>query len=392
VNAQLRTTPVPSRVLALDHVGVLGGAELSMLDVMSGLGAEVSVRLFADGPFRQALERRGVDVRVLSMGALGDVKKLSRVPSPRALFATWRLAGRVADEGRTARVLYANSQKAFVVAAIAGFRCARPVVWHLRDLLGPPHFSAMNTRAVVTLANRGAARVIANSHATAAAFVAAGGVSAKVRVVHNGIDAAPFDAVTDTDARVLRAELSPTANFVMAMFGRLSPWKGQDVALAALRALPPDCHLWIVGAALFGEQAYEAELRAAAASLGVADRVCFLGFRDDVPALMKAADVVVHASTLPEPFGRVAVEGMLAVRPVVATAAGGIGEIITDGRTGVLVPPGDAPALARAVQALRSDSSRAAALAAAGAAHARAAFTVGVMVRGVRAVLDEVTG
>ncbi len=388
----MRSVPVPSRVIALDHVGVLGGAELSMLDVMTGLGAEVSVRLFADGPFRQALERRGVDVRVLTMGALGDVKKLSRVPSPRALFATWRLAGQVANEGRTARVLYANSQKAFVVAAMAGFRCARPVVWHLRDLLGAPHFSAVNTRAVVTLANLGAARVIANSHATAAAFVAAGGASAKVRVVHNGIDAAPFDAVTDTAARVLRAELSPTANFVMAMFGRLSPWKGQDVALAALRALPPDCHLWIVGAALFGEQAYEAELRTAAASMGVADRVRFLGFRDDVPALMKAADVVVHASTLPEPFGRVAVEGMLAVRPVVAAAAGGIGEIITDGRTGVLVPPGDASALARAVQALRSDSSRAAALAAEGAAHARIAFTVGAMVRGVRAVLDEVTG
>jgi len=379
-----------ARVLALSHSGVLGGAELSMLDVVSALGDEVAVRLFADGPFRAALERRGVSVQVLPMGALRSVRKGSRLPSPAALWSTWRLAGRVAAEGREARLLYANSQKAFVVAALAGFRCGRPVVWHLRDLLGPPHFSAINTRAVVTLANLGAARVIANSRATAEAFVRSGGDGAKVRVVHNGIDAAPFDAVTDAESGRARAELSPTANYVMAVFGRLSPWKGQDVALAALRALPADCDLWIVGAALFGEDAYEAGLRATAESLGVASRVRFLGFRDDVPRLMKAADVVVHASSLPEPFGRVAVEGMLASRPVVATAAGGIGEIVTDGRTGVLVPPGDAGALARAVSALRDDPARAATLAAAGAAHARAAFSVDAMVRGVRAVFDEV--
>ena len=152
-----------ARVLALDHAGVLGGAELSMLDVVAGLDGDVAVRLFADGPFREELERRGVDVAVLPMGSLGNIKKGSRLPSPRALMATWALAGRVASEGRAMRVLYANSQKAFVVAALAGFRCRTPVVWHLRDLLGRPHFSPLNTRAAVMLANRGAARVIANS-------------------------------------------------------------------------------------------------------------------------------------------------------------------------------------------------------------------------------------
>ncbi|HEY5491341.1 MAG TPA: glycosyltransferase [Gemmatimonadaceae bacterium] len=381
-----------ARVLALDHAGVLGGAELSMLDVVVGLGADVRVRLFADGPFRQALERRGVDVQVLPMGLLGDVRKESRVPSPRALLAAWRLAGRVAGEARAARVLYANSQKAFVVAALAGLRCRRPVVWHLRDLLGPPHFSALNTRAVVTMANQRASLVITNSHATAAAFIEQGGTPQKVRVVHNGVDAGPFDAVSDSSARTLRAQLSPAAAYVMAIFGRLSSWKGQNIAIAALRVLPADCHLWIVGAPLFGEHAVESELRAMAVSLGVAERVHFLGFRDDVPQLMKGADVVVHASTLPEPFGRVVVEGMLAGRPVVASAGGGVGEILDDGHTGVLVPPGDAEMLARAVRALRGDPARSAVLAAAGAAHARAAFSVGDMVRGVHAALNEAIG
>lgn len=379
-------------VLALDHAGVLGGAELSLLDVIAGLEGKVAVRLFADGPFRAVLERRGVDVLVLPMGSLGAIKKGSPLPSPRALLATWRLAARVAGEGRAWNILYANSQKAFVVAALAGIRCGRPVVWHLRDLLGKPHFGAFNTRAVVTLANWCAARVIANSHATADAFVAHGGSRAKVRVVHNGIDAAPFDAVSDADARALRQRLSPDAGQVMAVFGRMHPWKGQQTAIAAMSALPGDCHLWIVGAPLFGEQVFEQALRTMALERGLSSRVHFLGFRDDIAVLMRASDVIVHASTLPEPFGRVIVEGMLAGRPVIATAAGGVGEIVTDGQTGLLVPPGDAAAIARAVQSLRDDPSRAAALSAAGARHARDAFSVGAMVRGVRTVLNEVSG
>ncbi len=382
----------PVRVLALDHAGVLGGAELSMLDVIAGLGNDVAVRLFADGPFRAELEQRGIDVQVFAIGALGAVKKGSRLPSPGALLAAWDLAGRVARDGRTSRLLYANSQKAFVVAALAGLRCRRPVVWHLRDILGPPHFSALNTRAVVTLANWGAERVIANSRATADAFVAHGGHRAKVRVVYNGIDTVPFDAVSDADARALREQLSPGAGYVMAVFGRLHEWKGQHTAIAAMRALPSDVHLWIVGAPLFGEQAFEQGLRIQAAQLGLGSRVHFLGFRRDVAALMRAADVVVHTSMLPEPFGRVIVEGMLSRRPVIATAAGGVGEILVDGRTGVLVPPGNAAAIAAAVQALRDDAPRAAAIAAAGSAHARATFSLGAMMQGVRAVFDEVAG
>jgi glycosyltransferase involved in cell wall biosynthesis len=176
----------------------------------------------------------------------------------------------------------------------------------------------------------------------------------------------------------------------MAVFGRLNAWKGQQIAIDALAQLPSDCHLWIVGAPLFGEQAFEADLRAQAVRLGVASRAHFLGFRDDIATLMRAADVVVHASVLPEPFGRVVVEGMLARRPVIATRGGGVTEIIADGENGMLVPPGDAGALARAVTVLRDDPARAATMAAMGAVHARRAFGVSSMVQGVRAVLDEV--
>ena len=225
----------PSGVLFVDHAGVLGGAELSLLDLAAAFSARGEVLLLADGPFRHALEARGVTVSVEPLGALRHVKKETRLPRPAAFTDAVRIARRVARRAKHHRVIHANSQKAFVVAAAAGLLARRPVVWHLRDILAPPHFSTTNVRAAVTLANLRAARVIANSHATAAAFVAAGGREALVRVVHNGIDPTAFDAVTPSEGTAARAELGiPTDAYVVALFGRFHPWKGQQVLLESL--------------------------------------------------------------------------------------------------------------------------------------------------------------
>ncbi len=378
---------VPRRVLFVDHAGVLGGAELSLLDVVAAYDARGSVALLADGPFRIALEQRGVTVTVEPMHALARVRKATVLASPRALVDAWRVAGRLASRARAADVLCANSQKAFVVFALAGLRAGRPVAWLLRDILAPPHFSAANIRAVVLLANWRGWRVIANSKATAAAFTAAGGRASLVRVVHNGIDAEPFDAVTDEDARALRTSLGvPAGAFTVAMLGRFHPWKGQQVLLEALARLP-GVHAIVAGAPLFGEDAFALALVAQADRLGLRDRVHFTGFRADAPVLLRAADAVVHASVYPEPFGRVIVEGMLARRPVIAADAGGVPEIIADGETGILVRPGDAAALSAAIASLRDDPARAAALAERGAAMVRRRFTVEAMVRGIEEAL-----
>jgi len=101
---------------------------------------------------------------------------------------------------------------------------------------------------------------------------------------------------------------------------------------------------------MFGEDAYEQHLQSMAARRAVADRVHLLGFRNDIPRLMKAVDVVLHTSTSEEPFGRVIVEGMMAGTPVVATMGGGPDEIIDDRQTGLLVPAGDPEALSDAIK------------------------------------------
>lgn len=393
------------RTLFLTHSGVLGGAERSLLDLAAGWPVERRLMVLAEGPMAGAARARGLTVDVEPLGALGAIKRESGAPGLGALADVARLASKVAAVAKSMDVIHANSQKAFVVAAAAGLLARRPVVWHLRDILSTAHFSSSNIRASVMLANARAAAVIANSAATAAAFVDAGGKPGKVHVVHNGIDAARFDAVSDGDVAAMRVALgSNGANesngadgadaasraFVLAACARLAPWKGQHVLIAALASLP-GVHAWIIGAALFGEDAYAASLRAQAEQLGVADRVRFLGEREDVPTLLRAADAVVHTAVDAEPFGRVVVEGMLARRPVIASDAGGVREILRDGVTGVLVPPGDPLALAEAVERVRAFSPAACA-ARCDAAHADAVarFTVPAMVAGVVAVLERV--
>ena len=376
-------------VLFVDHAGVLGGAELSLLDLAAEFGVATEVLLLSDGPFRALLESRGVRVAVEPLGALARVRKDSSLPPMGALVDAANVSRRVARRAKRHGVIYANSQKAFVVSAAAGLLARRPVVWHLRDILAEPHFSRSNVFAATTLANFRAARVIANSQATADAFVAGGGNSALVRVVHNGIDAAPFDAVSDDDARNARAALGiPATAFVAALFGRFHSWKGQQVLLEALAALP-GVHALFVGAALFGEEEFERSQHEQAKRLGVSDRTHFLGFRADIAPLMRASNAIVHASILPEPFGRVVVEGMLAGRPVVATRAGGVPEILTDGDTGLLVPPNNPAALALALRQLHENPALAREIAERGQRHAQQHFTVQAMVSGVKRALDD---
>lgn len=376
------------RVLFVTHSGVLGGGELSLLDIARHHAQRAAVVLFADGPFRKRLEREGVATHVLLLSeSTRGVRRERPWPSLASLVGVLSAARRLALQARSYELIYANSQKAFVVASFAGFLSRRPVIWHLRDILSEEHFSRTNIKLVVQLANWLVARVIANSQATADAFVRSGGRKDKVRVVHNGIDATPFSA-NEPVAVTQRAALGIGSAPLVGAFSRLSQWKGQHVLLDALSSLP-GVHAIFVGEALFGEESYADELRKRADRLGVRNRVHFLGFREDIPRLMCMVDVVAHTSVSPEPFGRVIVEGMLAGRPVIASRAGGAMEIIRDGVTGVLVEPNDGSALAAAIISLLG-TARGARIGAAGQAEAWARFTVEQMLAGVTSVIREI--
>lgn len=380
------------RVLFLDHAGVLGGAELCLLDIARNFEKSCMVLLFSDGPFRQVLERVGVEVEVLpAPSAVSGVKRESGgLRNLRALSGVLRLARETARLARGYDVIYANSQKALVVGAIAGKLARRPVIWHLHDVLTADHFSNTNRRLAIVLANLMVSRVVANSEASARAFIESGGRKDKVRTVYNGIDPTPFESVTVKEVATLKSLLKIEEGApIIGAFSRLAPWKGQHVLLEALPSLP-NVYALFAGEALFGEEKYAEALREQARRLGVAERVRFLGFREDIPQLMKLVDVVVHASTAPEPFGRMIVEGMLAGRPVVASRDGGALEIIEDGKSGLLVSPGDAEVLALALGELLSHPLRGQDLAEKGHESATRRFSVGAMLDGVGTQVREV--
>ncbi len=380
------------RLLFVDQSGALGGAELSLLDIAERYTSSgCHVVLLSDGPFRTALERAGVAVTVLPLpdAAAGVRREAGLRQMTRAVPGLLGAIRRLARQAEPFNLIYANTQKALVVAVAAGLRTGKPVVWHLRDILSAEHFSRTNRRLSVFLANHGTKRVLVNSRATGEAFVAAGGDRRLIGVVPNGIDPAPFDAVDDAELARLRLEFPLGDTPLLGLFGRLAPWKGQHVLIEALGRIP-GAHALLVGDPLFGNEPYARTLIGLAQAHGVADRVHFLGFRHDVPALMRFVSIVIHTSTSPEPFGRVLVEGMLAERPVIATAGGGTSEIIEHGVSGLLLPPGDPAALAEAVLGLLGDPARAGALAAAGRREALRRFSVEAMIGAIRRELAQV--
>lgn len=374
------------RTLFLNHSATMGGAEFGLLDIVRSVRDSSLVVLLEDGPFRKRLEEAGVAVRIIEAGAIHRVRRGSRAPSVATLAALWRAAREVGEIAADFDVIGANSQKALVVGSIAARRTRTPLLWHLHDIIEPPYFSRLNIKADVVLANQCTDRVIAVSQATADAFVRQGGDPAKVHVVYNGIDAPPDDPLAP-NATERRAAMGLADVPVVGCFSRIAEWKGQHVLVEAVSPLE-GVHVLLVGGALFGEHAYERTLRDLVASLGMTERVHFLGQRDDVPALMQCVDFIVHPSTAPEPFARTLIEAMLTGRAPIASACGGVPELIDSGVNGYLFPPSDAVALREILRHVLVSPSEVQRTAEAARQHARKNFSQAAFVSAMTAHLE----
>ncbi|MBI3782727.1 MAG: glycosyltransferase [Deltaproteobacteria bacterium] len=181
-----------------------------------------------------------------------------------------------------------------------------------------------------------------------------------MEVVYDALDEAAFQP-KHTRAEVRRelgiAESAPCVGVI----GNIQEWKGQLVfaeAMATVARHVPGVRGLIVGGIHRAGAEYHEQLRKRLAELKLNDTILITGFRDDVADVINSLDVVAHTSVRAEPFGRVILEGMLLAKPVVATAAGGVPELIQDGVTGLLTPPGDAAALAEALVLLLRDQRR----------------------------------
>lgn len=344
----------PLRVVVLDHTAQLGGAELALLRTCRALDparVAVTVVLFAEGPLVARLREAGVAVRVLPLDpriAQTDRAAAGRsvAAAARSAAATLPFVGRLVRLLRELRpdVVHTTSLKADLIGLPAAALARTPLVWHVHDRVAEDYLPAPVARVLRVLARRGPRHVVVNSRATARTLLP---LPRGWTLAYPGL--APEQVAADPAARP--APAVP----VVGLVGRVSPTKGQREFVAACAQLAdryPAARFRVVGAALFEEAGYEAELRAQVAALGLTDRVELTGWVADPVAQIDGLSVLVHASPVPEPFGQVVVEGMARGVPVVATAGGGVDEIAVaaDGTPRCLVvPPRDVPALAAAV-------------------------------------------
>jgi len=348
-----RAAPERRRVVILDHVARLSGGEIALLRLLGHLeGVEPHVILGEDGPLAARLQQAGISVEVLPLDpAARDLRRNAAraggVPFGTAL-QTLRYTLRLARRLRriSPDLVHTNSLKAGVYGAAAARLAGVPVVWHLRDRIAEDYLPRSATLVLRRLVPRLAAGVVANSQATLDTLGPR--MAARSWVIADSVELSP---------------LSPGAaapGTVFGMLGRVAPWKGQDLFLRAFAAAFADGEerAVIIGTAMFGEEDYERSLPRLAQELGIAERVEFRGFREDIWRELASLDVLVHASLIPEPFGQVVLEGMAAGLPVLAPDEGGPAEVIEDGRTGVLFAGRDAHALASAMQALAADEGR----------------------------------
>lgn len=356
-DAVLRRTrsggPRPLSVVYLDHCAKLSGGELALSRLLPALpGVDAHVILGEHGPLEALLRNGGATVEVLELDRRMATTHRHEVTATSlgaarvwaAVGDTWRLSRRL----RALRpdLVHTNSLKAALYGGTAARLAGVPVVWHLRDRIAADYLPRGARWTIRALAGVLPDVVIVNSQTTRNTL----GPALRVGVV-------PSPVLFDSVSVPLRAEGAVGEPFTVAMVGRLSPWKGQDVFLRAFAEAFPDgdAVAVIAGSAMFGEDDYENTLVSLIAQLGLTSRVTMAGFVEDVTGLLARVDCVVHASVIPEPFGQVVIEGMAAGLPVIASNEGGPAEVITDGHDGLLCPPNNVEALAGLLRRLAAD-------------------------------------
>jgi glycosyltransferase involved in cell wall biosynthesis len=376
--------PLPSsrdriRVVELLATGTNGGAQEHVFNLVSRIDRsryDVSVLALSGGAGVRRIERTGISVCVLD--EMSDEEAVEAVAS--------HLAAVNADvvHNHMYRAEVVGTQAAWALAA-AGRR--RPLV------VGTVHSSRVRSEEDRELLRRLTPKMdhlIAVSRAIVRKLEDEGRVAAPISLIYNGVDLARYDE--PEVCCTLQAEYGiPAGAPVVGVVARLEPEKGHPTLLDAwplVLASVPNAHLLIVGEGSQREVLEEQATNLASAAFAAPTSVHFTGRRDDVPAVTAALDVAVLPSYR-EAQGLSILEAMALARPVVASAVGGIPEMVEDGRTGLLVPPRDPAALAAAITQLLLDHPFADTLGKAGKDLVHERFCVELMVRAVESIYDE---
>lgn len=354
------------KVLFVSPLGILGGAERSLLDMLAALRlvapeVELSVMTFAPGPLLERAQQHASSACVLELPShlaeLGEGASFRHGFVGRAASGVRflsRLSRRIREEAPD--VVHTNGIKAHVLCSAA---CRRPTVLHFRDFMR----DRKTSRLAIAPFTAGGRRVgVANSHAVAR-DVEACFPRLAVRAVPNAIDLddfAPGPATPNFLARLAGMPPERAGTISYGLAATYARWKGHDLylrAAALFRQRRPDLSVrfYVVGSPIystFGSQYSEADVRSLVRSLDLVDHVGFVPFQSMMAPVYRALGIVVHASTRPEPFGRTVAEAMACGRPVIVAEEGGARELFTPGVSAIGCRPRSVLGLADAMEAL----------------------------------------
>lgn len=371
-----------TRVLFLHPNDELYGSDRVLLNLVRGLDASrfepyvvVGDDLGSAGLLTAELRKSAIPVFQLPLACVRR-----RYLTPRGLVWFTRRLRRsvwlVADliESQRIDVVYTNTLAVWT-GALAAARTHRAHLWHAHEIVEHPAVLRVFLRRFVP---HYAQRVVCVSRATADHLLVSRRARAKGIVLYNGI--APKEWLAASGRGRIRAELGCADDDVLiGMIGRISRFKAPDVfveAASLLLARHPHLRFFIAGAPIPGETTMRERVARLIAQSPAPERIHLLGFREDVPDLTAALDILVVPSRLPEPFPLVNLQAMFAARPIVGADRGAMREAILDGETGLVVASDNAPALAGALSSLVGDPARRAAMGAAGRRRALDNFTL----------------
>jgi glycosyltransferase involved in cell wall biosynthesis len=351
----------------------IGGAEITLVNLLAANNelrrrSLVASLGFGGGDLPARLRAVGAEVVDVPNARLRDPLGVARM-----VLSLRRLA-----RARRVRAIVGNGTHPQALARVAGVLARVPEVYIVHALHETPLWANDKFSAGVLLAGADLMLAVSQAATEAARRLRPG---ARVERLGNGTRVVD---VNPADARAARGELGGgDGDVLFGAFGRLQHGKGQDVFVEAagrVAAAVPSARFAIIGSPTFAsDQPFADRLRSRAAELGVAGRFVFAGFRSDVARLMAGCDVVCQTSRLNESFGLVAVEGMAQGRAVIATRVGGPSEIIETEKDGLLVEPGDVPALATAMIRLGGDAALRGRLGAAAARSVRERFDMKIV-------------
>ena len=340
-------------VLFVSHTAQVSGAEKVLLNLLSYFDTNIVKPIVVcpeNGTLVEDLRNQNVAVKLIPMPLL--IRTFNPGKLLKYCLAFYRYARRFIREIRAAKadIVHCNSFTSTLYSILPAKLTKTPVIWHMHDILQDRLFNKIFIRVTAL----GADKIICVSDATKNALVKFGVRADKCDVIYNSIrnSEARHNSLAN-----FRQEIGATGNSkIISMIGQLAEWKGQDVFIDATTKLVrkfSNFKCVIVGDVISpSEERYKKNIFRMVDTLKLSNYIIFTGFRSDVQKIINDSDVIVHASIKPDPLPTAIIEAMNSGKAVVATNVGGVPELVTNYRTGLIVPPNDPVALANAIAKL----------------------------------------